>query len=65
MAEILNQVLLEEPAQPLTEDQRGQLEFAVDRTRARQQAQGQPFSQHKINARLRNGAYRDLMHQRY
>jgi hypothetical protein len=64
MVEPLSQILLEEPPQPLTDDMRGELEFALDCARARQQAQGTPFSRRQINARLRGGVYRDLMYQR-
>jgi Plasmid pRiA4b ORF-3-like protein len=63
MVEILNQVFLEDPPQPLTDDMRGELEFALNRARARQQAQGRPFSRRQVNASLHGGVYRDLMYQ--
>jgi Plasmid pRiA4b ORF-3-like protein len=52
MVEILNRVFLEDPPQPLTDDMRGELEFALNRARARQQAQGRPFSRRQVNASL-------------
>jgi len=47
------------------EDTLWRLEHAVERSQAREQAQGQPFSRRTINARFRKGEHLDLMHQQY
>ena len=66
MAEIIGQVVLERRAE-LLEDQetRWKLEHAVERSRARERAQGRPFSPRMVNARLLKGEHLDLMHQQY
>lgn len=64
MAEILGEVLLERRPEMLDDDEtRWRLEGAVARSRARERAQGQPFSRRQVNARLRRGEHRELMHQ--
>jgi hypothetical protein len=66
MAEILKQVVLEHRADLLDdEDTRWCLEQAVDRTRARERAKGTAFSRRRVNERLSQGEYRELMHQHY
>ena len=64
MAEILGEVLLERRPEVLDDDEtRWRLEGAVERSRAREQAQGRPFSRRSVNARLRRGEHLELMHQ--
>jgi hypothetical protein len=41
------------------------LEEALERARAREEAQGRPFSRQEVNIRLRDGEHRDLMHQQW
>ena len=64
MTEIIGQVALERRTELLQdEDTRWRLEQAVERSKAREQAQGCPFSRRTINARFRRGEHLDLMHQ--
>ena len=64
MTEIIGQVVLDRRTDLLQdEDTRWRLEQAVERSKARQYAQGRPFSRRTINARFRKGEHRDLMHQ--
>ena len=64
MVEILRQVVLERrPAVLDDEETRRRLEDAVARSQARGWAQGRPFSRRSVNARLRRGEHRELMHQ--
>jgi len=64
MTEILGQVVLECRTELLDdEDTRWRLEEAVERSKARERAQGRPFFRRTVNARLRNGEHLDLMHQ--
>ena len=66
MAEIVGQVALDRRPEVLDEDEtRWRLESAVGRSQARERAQGRPFSRRAVNARLRAGEHRDLMHQQY
>jgi hypothetical protein len=66
MAEILEQVVIKHRADLLDdEDTRWRLEQAVDRTRARERAKGTAFSRRRVNERLSQGEYRELMHQHY
>jgi Plasmid pRiA4b ORF-3-like protein len=66
MAEIIGQVVLERRAELLDDEEpRWRLEHAVERSRARERAQGRPFSRRTINVRLRKGEHLDLMHQQY
>jgi len=66
MAEIIEQVVIEHRADLLDdEDTRWRLEQAVDRTRARERAKGTAFSRRRVNERLSQGEYRELMHQHY
>jgi hypothetical protein len=66
MAEIIGSVVLEHQPEVLdNEETRWRLERALDRSQARQRAQGQPFTRRTINARLRRGEHRDLMSQQY
>ena len=64
MAEIIGQVVLERRTELLKdEDTRWRLEQAVERSKAREHAQGRPFSRRTVNACLRKGEHLDLMHQ--
>jgi hypothetical protein len=66
MAEIIGQVVLERRAELLEDEEtRWRLEHAVERSRARSQAQGRPFSHRTVNTRLRRSEHLDLMHQQY
>jgi hypothetical protein len=64
MAEILGEVALDRRPEVLDDDEtRWRLEQAAERSEARTRAQGQPFSRRAVNARLRQGEHRVLMHQ--
>jgi Plasmid pRiA4b ORF-3-like protein len=64
MAEIIEDVVLERRPEVLDDEEtRWRLEQAVERSRARARAQGQPFSRRTVNARLRRGVHLDFMHQ--
>ena len=64
MTEIIGQVVLERRTDLLDdEDIRWRLEHAVECSKAREQAQGRPFSRRTVNACLRKGEHLDLMHQ--
>jgi hypothetical protein len=66
MAEIIEDVVLERRPEVLDdEDTRWRLEQAVERSRARERAQGQAFSRRTVNERLRRGEHHNLMHQRF
>jgi hypothetical protein len=65
MVEVLQQVALKDGSEVLALDQetRWRLEDALERAKAREQAQGRPFSRREVNARLRDGEHHNLMHQ--
>jgi len=64
ITEIIGQVVLDRRTDLLEdEDTRWRLEEAVERSKAREYAQGRPFSRRTVNARFRKGEHRDLMHQ--
>jgi Plasmid pRiA4b ORF-3-like protein len=66
MATILQQVVLEDRPELLDDgDTRSQLEDALERATAREEAQGRPFSRRKVNASLRDGEHHNLMHQQW
>ncbi len=67
MVEVLRQVALKAGSEPLALDQetRWQLEDALERAKAREEAQGRPFSRREINASLRDGEHHTLMHQQW
>jgi hypothetical protein len=66
MAEILGEVALDRRPEVLDDDEtRWRLEQAAERSEARARAQGQPFSRRAVNARLRQGEHRVLMHQQW
>jgi hypothetical protein len=64
MVEIVGQVALERRPEIFDDDEtRWRLERAVERSQAREHAQGRPFSRRAVNARLGRGEHRELMHQ--
>jgi len=64
MAEILNEVVLENRPQMLNDqDTRWRLEVAVERSKAREHARGAAFVRRTVNARLRKDEHLLLMHQ--
>lgn len=67
MVEVLQQIALKDGSEVLALDQetRWRLEDALERGKAREQAQGQPFSRRQINASFRGGEHHTLMHQQW
>jgi Plasmid pRiA4b ORF-3-like protein len=67
MVEVLQGVVQKEESEKIALDQETcwRLEDAVERTRAREEAQGRPFSRRDVNARLRAGDHHTLMHQQW
>ena len=67
MVEVLQQVALKDGAEVLALDQetRWRLEDALERAKAREQAQGRPFSRREVNASFRDGEHHNLMHQQW
>jgi len=64
MTEIIGQVVSERRTDLLDdENTRWRLEEAVERSQARERVQGRPFSRRTVNACLRKGEHRELMHQ--
>jgi len=64
MAEIIGQVVQERRIDLLDDEEtRWRLEQGIERSQAREQAQGHPFSRRSVNARFRKGEHLDLMHQ--
>jgi hypothetical protein len=59
MVEVLQQIALKDGSEVLALDQdtSWRLEDALDRARAREQAQGRPFSRREVNASLRDGEH--------
>jgi hypothetical protein len=49
----------------LDQETRWRLEDVLERGRARERAQGRPFSRRDVNAGLRDGEHHNLMHQQY
>lgn len=49
----------------LDQDTRWRLEDALERAKAREAAQGRPFSRRAVNASLRDDDHHNLMHQQY
>ena len=49
----------------LDQDTRWRLEDALERAKAREAAQGRPFSRRAVNASLRDDEHHNLMHQQY
>jgi Plasmid pRiA4b ORF-3-like protein len=66
MATILQQVVLEDRPEVLDDqDARSELENAVERAKAREEARGRPFSRREVNASFRDGEHHNLMHQQW
>ena len=67
MVAVLQRIALRDGSEVLALDQetRWRLEDALERSKARERAQGQTFSRREVNAKLHDGQYRDLMHQQY
>ena len=65
MAEILGKVAQERRSDLLDDETRWRLERAAERSKAREDAQGRPFSRCQVNARLRQGEHLELMHQQW
>jgi ElaB/YqjD/DUF883 family membrane-anchored ribosome-binding protein len=67
MADVLQQVALKDGSAPLALDQdaRWRLEEALERAKARAEAQGRPFSRREVNASLRDDEHHNLMHQQW
>jgi hypothetical protein len=64
MAEIIGDITQECQLAILDDEEtRWRLEQAIARSRARERAQGRPFSRRTVNARLGCGEHRDLMYQ--
>ena len=61
------QVALKAGSEPLAldHDARWRLEEALERAKAREEAQGRPFSRREVNACLRDGEHHNLMHQQW
>ena len=67
VVEVFQQVALKDGSEAVALDQetRWRLEDALERAEAREQAHGRSFSRREVNIRLRDGEYRDLMHQQW
>jgi hypothetical protein len=64
MAEIIGDITRERRLEILDDaDVRWRLEQAIERSQARERAQGKAFSRRTVNGRLCEGAHRELMHQ--
>ena len=67
MVEVLQRIALKDGSEVLALDQdtSWRLEDALDRAKARERAQGRPFSRRDVNASLRDGEHLNLMHQQW
>jgi hypothetical protein len=67
MVEVIQQVAVKDGSEVLALDQetRWRLEDALERGKAREQAQGRPFSRRQVNASFRAGDHHNLMHQQW
>jgi hypothetical protein len=67
VVEVIQQVALKDGSEPLALDQetRWRLQDALERAKAREEAQGRPFSQREVNASLRDDEHHNLMHQQW
>jgi len=64
MAEIIGDITRERRLEILDDEEtRWRLEQAIERSQARERAQGKPFSRRTVNARLGCGEHREIMHQ--
>jgi hypothetical protein len=66
MAETISEIVSKHSLDPLDDEEtRWRLEGALERSQARQHAQGRPFVRRTVNARLGRGEHRELMHQQW
>ena len=67
MVEVVQQIALKDGSEVLGLDQetRWLLEDALERGKARERAQGRPFSRRQVNASFRAGDHHNLMHQQW
>ena len=67
VVEVIQQVALKDGSEPLALDQetRWRLQDALERAKAREEAQGRPFSRRDVNASLRDDEHHNLMHQQW
>jgi hypothetical protein len=67
VVEVFQQVALKDGSETLALDHetRWQLEDAMERAKAREEARGRPFSRRQVNASLRAGEHLNLMHQQW
>lgn len=64
MAEVIGDITRERRLEILADAEvRWRLERAIERSQARERAQGKAFSRRTVNARLGEGAHREFMHQ--
>jgi hypothetical protein len=64
MAEVVGDITRERRLEILDDAEvRWRLERAIERSQARERAQGKAFSRRTVNGRLGEGAHRELMHQ--
>jgi hypothetical protein len=67
MVEVLQQIALKDGSEALALDQdpSWRLEDALERAKAREEAQGRLFSRRQVNASFRAGEHLNLMHQQW
>ena len=67
VVEVIQQVAQKDGSEPLALDQetRWRLQDALERAKAREEAQGRPFSRREVNASLRDDEHHNLMHQQW
>ena len=67
VVEVIQQVAQKDGSEPLELDQetRWRLQDALERAKAREEAQGRPFSRREVNASLRDDEHHKLMHQQW
>ena len=67
MAELLQQIAMKDGSEVLALDQetRWWLENALERAKAREHAQGRPFSRRDVNASFRDGEHHNLRYQQW
>ena len=67
MVEVLQHFALKDGSETIALDQETswRLEDALERAKARKEAQGRPFSRRQVNASFRTGEHLNLMHQQW
>jgi hypothetical protein len=67
MVEVLQRVALKDGSEAVALDQETswRLEDALERAKAREEAQGRPFSRRQLRASFRAGEHLNLMHQQW